>query len=188
MFIILAALIVPPKLASLGREVAGKFLGSPVAARSWPSAAAIVAVVALSLRATIPLLPPDSFSNPRGLLAHVPPEMRVQPVLNEYSMGGPLILAGIRPFIDGRADMYGDDFFKDYMKIVDGDLPAFDAAVRKYGISWTMLQTGNRLLPVLDASPEWKRVYSDSVGVIHVRRGSVGQKPPPCNEHAKRED
>ena len=24
-------------------------------------------------------------------------------------MGGPLILSGIRPYIDGRGDMYGDD-------------------------------------------------------------------------------
>jgi len=71
------------------------------------------------------------------------------------------------------------------MKIVDGDLPTFNAAVRKYGISWTMLQEGNRLLPLLDESPEWKRVYSDRVGVIHVRR--VGRDgTPSCNEDAKR--
>ena len=29
-------------------------------------------------------------------------------MLNGYSMGGPLILSGIRPYIDGRGDMYGD--------------------------------------------------------------------------------
>ena len=147
----------------------------------------MVAVVALGLRATMPLLPRESFSNPRGLLAHVPPDMRSQPVLNEYSLGGPLILAGIRPFIDGRADMYGDEFFRNYMKIVDADLPAFDATVRKYGLKWTMLQTGNRLLPYLDSSPDWKRVYSDSVGVIHVRRGGRNETPS-CNKNTKRED
>lgn len=187
-FIILAALIIPPKLASPAREKAGKLFGTSIDAHAWIAAAAVTAAAILVSRTMIPLVPKETFANPRGLIAHVPAEMRSQPVLNEYSLGGPLILAGIRPFIDGRADMYGDDFFKGYMKIVDGDLPTFDAAVRKYGISWTMLQTDNRLLPALDASPEWKRVYSDGVGVIHVRRGSGVQASPSCNEDAKREN
>ena len=187
-FIILAALIIPPKLASPGREEAGNLFGTAKEARASIAAAAVAAALMLGSRTMIPISPKETFANPRGLIAHVPTELRSQPVLNEYSLGGPLILAGIRPFIDGRADMYGDDFFKDYMKIVDGEVPTFEAAVRKYGISWTMLQTGNRLLPALDASREWRRIYSDSVGVIHVRRGRSGQQPPSCDEHAKRED
>ena len=34
---------------------------------------------------------------PGDLIAAVPPELRSQPVLNGYAMGGPLILSGIRP-------------------------------------------------------------------------------------------
>lgn len=136
----------------------------------------------------IPLVPRETFSNPRGLIAHVPAELRSEPVLNEYAMGGPLILAGIRPFIDGRADMYGDAFFSDYLKIIDGDMPLFNEVVRKYGIRWTILQADNRLISLLDASPQWGRLYSDSVGVIHVRRTQGGKPPPACREDHKGED
>ena len=91
-------------------------------------------------------------------------------------------------FIDGRADMYGDAFFSDYLKIVDGDMPRFEGVVRRYGIRWTILQTDNRLLPLLDASPDWRRLYSDRVGVIHVRRSGGAQLPSSCSEDPKRED
>lgn len=40
-------------------------------------------------------------SNPRGLLAHIPTDMRSKPVFNQSSW----------EFIDGRAGMYGDAFF-----------------------------------------------------------------------------
>jgi hypothetical protein len=174
-FIIVAALVVTPKLANPAREQAGRLFASPAEARTLIAAAAVVAVVLLGARTMIPLVPRETFSNPRGLIAHVPAELRSQPVINEYSMGGPLILNGIKPFIDGRTDVYGDLFFKDYLKIVDGDRAAFEHAVRKYGIRWTILQNEGRLARQLDESPEWRRLYSDSVGVIHVRRSGGGK-------------
>jgi hypothetical protein len=52
----------------------------------------------------------------------------------------------------------------------DGDWDVFNRAANKYGFRWTMLQKDNRLVEKLDASPNWRRLYSDEVGVIHVRR------------------
>jgi hypothetical protein len=187
-FVILASMIVTPKLAHPSREQAAPLFASPAAARLWIAAAAMAALVILGARAMIPLVPRETLANPRSLIAHVPGELRSQPVLNEYAIGGPLILAGIRPFIDGRADMYGDAFFSDYLKIIDGDMPLFNRVVRKYGIRWTILQADNRLIPLLDASPEWRRLYSDSVGVIHVRRTEGAKSPPACGQHQKRQD
>jgi hypothetical protein len=187
-FVILASMIVTPKLAHPSREQAAPLFASPAAARLWIAAAAMAALVILGARAMIPLVPRETLANPRSLIAHVPGELRSQPVLNEYAIGGPLILAGIRPFIDGRADMYGDAFFSDYLKIIDGDMPLFNRVVRKYGIRWTILQADNRLIPLLDASPEWRRLYSDSVGVIHVRRTEGARSPPACGKHEKRQN
>jgi hypothetical protein len=187
-FVILAAMIVTPKLAHPAREQAAPLFTSRASARGWIAATVLVAVVILGTRAMIPLVPRETLSNPRSLIAHVPADLRSEPVLNEYAIGGPLILAGIRPFIDGRADMYGDAFFGDYLKIIDGDMPLFNRVVQKYGIRWTILQDGNRLIPLLDASPEWRRLYSDSVGVIHVRRTDSGKVSPSCGEDEKRED
>jgi len=119
-------------------------------------------------------------TNPQKLIAHVPPSLRTKPVFNEYSFGGPLILAGIKPYIDGRADMYGDAFVLDWVDMADGDMAKFDGAVRKYGIQWTMLRPNQKLVKQLDASPRWRRFYADQVGIIHVRidsgPGSPNQK------------
>ncbi len=107
------------------------------------------------------------------MLAKIPAELRSKPVLNEYSFGGPLILAGIKPYIDGRSDMYGDAFMADYVRIAEGDMARFDEAARTFGIGWTMLPPKSRLTDALDASPQWRRIYADKVGVIHVRRSSA---------------
>ena len=75
------------------------------AAWFWPAVALLIAV-----RLAIPYQFKEHSSYPLTLLAKVPDEIRRQPVYNEYSQGGPLVMLGVRPYIDGRADMYGDDF------------------------------------------------------------------------------
>ena len=157
---IVAAVIVPPLLADGKAETKGSLL--PLA---------IGAVALLVGRALVPLTPPESVSNPRSLLAHVPAGMKNQPVFNEYSFGGPLILAGIKPYIDGRSELYGDAFMTDYTEISMGDWGRFQRAVERYDIRWTILPAGKfKLREELDHSPQWRRVYADTVGVIHVRK------------------
>jgi hypothetical protein len=177
-FAIVAAVIIPPLL---GKKTEPRGNSLPVLAAAIPL---------LLARAMWPLTPPESVSNPRSLLAHVPAELRGQPVFNEYSFGGPLILAGIRPYIDGRSEMYGDAFMTDYSAIADGDLARFDQAVKRYGIRWAILPQDLKLKKKLDGSPAWRPIYSDKVGVILVRTaassGSAGRSgtraasPPPA--------
>ena len=133
-----------------------------------------------------PMKPPEGRANPRSLIAAVPAACRSQPVFNEYSFGGPLILAGIKPYIDGRAEIYGDAFVTNYETIIHGDLPAFNREVQRYDIRWTMLPRDSKtLIDWLEASGKWRRIYSDKVGVIDVRlpppqpqtEGAVRQQP-----------
>lgn len=179
-FIILALLIVVPKLAGGKGDRAAPLFASAAQRRGGIALASAAVVALLAARLALPLVPRETASNPRGLIANIPAELRRQPVFNEYTMGGPLILAGIRPFIDGRADMYGDAFVQDYLKMVDGDERRFEQAVQRYGIGWTMLPADKRLVEDLDRSPGWRRIYSDKVGVIHVRRSpaAVGGEAP----------
>jgi hypothetical protein len=161
--VIAAAIILPGCVAArTGGEL------PPKRSPGLATALALPALIALLL----PIRPHNGPSYPRALLGAVPLAVRAQPLFNEYSFGGPLILAGVRPYIDGRADMYGDDFFTDYARINSGDIARFDAAVKRYGIRWTMLQHSNRrLIKALDASPRWRRLAADEVGVVHVRVG-----------------
>jgi hypothetical protein len=131
--------------------------------------AAALLVVA---RAVLPLTPPDNDANPWHLIAEVPPQLRSQPVLNGYSMGGPLILSGIRPYVDGRGDMYGDALVVDYSHIAHGDPQAFSRAVQRWNIRWAMLPNRSKpLIQLLDRSG-WRRIAADKVGVIYVRPGA----------------
>jgi hypothetical protein len=157
-FIIVAACAIPP------------LLGTQAASASTPRRLAYGAIpLLLIVRTSLPFVPPENGANPRNVIAAVPASLRGEPVFNGYTFGGPLILAGIRPYIDGRADMYGDAFVLDYSRITDGDMGRFNAVVQQYGIRWTMLPARSILAEELDRSPQWKRVYADRVGVVHVR-------------------
>jgi hypothetical protein len=100
----------------------------------------------------------------------VPSQLRSQPVLNGFSMGGPLILSGIRPYIDGRGDVYGDAMMLDYARLSKGDAAAFSRAVDRWNIRWAILPHDYKaLIRVLDGSKQWRQIASDSAGVIYVR-------------------
>ena len=119
----LLAMLAPMLLAPAIRPA----LGQTAPRRLTPASSAIVlaaAAVALVLagaRLAAPIVRHDSASSPIAALAAVPPALRGEPVLNGYGFGGYLIGAGVRPFVDGRADMYGDAFLDLYGKIAAGD-------------------------------------------------------------------
>jgi hypothetical protein len=160
---IVAAIILPQGFAKAGARAAP--------GRGLVPLAAIGAVALVLVRALLPLTPPENDANPWTLIAAVPPELRSQPVLNGYTMGGPLILKGIRPYIDGRGDMYGDDLVVGYARIVHGDAQAFEAAVQRWDIRWAIISNHNeRLAKVLATSPGWQLLKKDDVGAIYVRR------------------
>ena len=176
-FIIVAALVVPPL-----------FISRPTAA-DVPKWLLFGAMPMLAYACLSGLTPPESAANPRSLIAAIPAPLRAQHVFNEYTFGGPLILAGIKPYIDGRAEIYGDAFVADYADIIGGDMAAFDRAVQRYDIRWAVLPNASKaLIRGLETSGQWRRIYADKIGVIEVRsvprptvEGAVpsgGAKPP----------
>lgn len=125
-------------------------------------------------------LRPGETATPSAAVQAVRKAHLTGPVLNEYGFGGYLIYAGIPPFIDGRADMYGDDFLKEYMEAVslkssDG-LPKL---LQKYRIEWTLMPPESAAVALLDHLPEWRRLYADKVAVVHVKKTVLeeAQKP-----------
>lgn len=92
------------------------------------------------------------------------------PVLNSYNWGGYLIYSGIPVFIDGRADMYGDTFLREYVEALglktSGGLQEL---LTKYRITWTLLEPRSPAVAMLDHLPAWRRLYSDGTAVVHVR-------------------
>lgn len=92
------------------------------------------------------------------------------PVLNAYGWGGYLAFAGIPPFIDGRSEMYGDAFLKQYREALSlADSTAYTQLVDKHRIAWTVLSPGTPAIALMDHLPGWRRVYADNDAVVHAR-------------------
>ena len=124
----------------------------------------IVAVIAGRL--VLPQVRVDGPTAPITAFAHVPAGLRARPVLNFYDFGGYLIFEGVRPYIDGRADMYGDAFVSDDDQIQRANAEAIDRAVSRYGIRWAIVPPNIYLTGALDARPGWRRIYADKTAVV----------------------
>ncbi len=133
---------------------------------------------ALALLATF-VLPPLLRYAPRALVTPASATAAVMAsgkthLLNSYDFGGYLIAQGVKPFIDGRTELYGAKFFLGYDAAVSlKDVAAFDRLLQGRAIDVTMLAPGTPAIGLLDRMPGWTRVYADAVAVVHVRTGDA---------------
>jgi hypothetical protein len=111
-------------------------------------------------RADGPMTPARAVAAARGLLK--------QPVFNSYPFGGYLIFKGVAPFVDGRAEFYGNAFLSLYFK-AQQDRDGFAALLDHYHIAWALLTPQDGPALILDGMPDWRRIYSDRYAVVEVR-------------------
>ena len=131
--------------------------------------AGLVLITLLSAQLSDPLLKKEI--SPVDALQAAQKAHLTGPVLNEYRFGGYLIYAGIPPFIDGRADMYGDDFMKEYFESLNlTTSDGLQKLLQKYRIEWTLLPPEIAAVALLDHLPEWHRLYADKIAVVHVKK------------------
>lgn len=77
-------------------------------------------------------------------------------------------------FVDGRLDLYGDDFVLDeYFEAVFGR-SAWKDVLDRCGVTSAILPRGVTLASLLRESPEWKEVYSDELNALFRRREGWG--------------
>lgn len=159
-------------LSALDRTMAA--LAKPASSHGMAIAVTVlVAVSAVALRRGI-ARESDAIT-PAAALATVRAQPIGGPVFNSYSFGGYLIFSGIEPFIDGRAELYGDAFIKRY---VEGTLLTSDQLpqlLADYGITWTLLSPTTPSVALLDHLPGWRRLYTDDVAVVHVREDQAAR-------------
>lgn len=94
------------------------------------------------------------------------------PVLNSYGTGGYLIYLGIPPFIDGRNDVYGDAFLKEYVEATGlNKADSLKKLLDQYQVTWTLLEPETPAVSLLDHLPGWQRLYGDKAAVVHVKVG-----------------
>ncbi|WP_131799874.1 hypothetical protein [Paraburkholderia ginsengiterrae] len=163
------ALLLTAPLGQAFGAATGSDRPGPFPALRWAVAGVACMLVLTTLRIAHPLVRTDDYVSPATALDHVPPGLLSEPVINSYEFGGYLIFRNVKPFIDGRADMYGDDFMAGYSAAFKPDRAAFERTVDKYGIRWALLGAHSSALPMIDALPGWRRVYADRVAAVYVR-------------------
>ncbi|HWI81802.1 hypothetical protein [Ramlibacter sp.] len=144
-------------------------LARPAGVAAMALAAALVAGVPVLVARVQPVVPPALVAPAAAVRAVQDAGIR-GPVLNNYSWGGYLVYLGIPPFIDGRADMYGDAFLKQYMEALElRTSDGLERLVDRYRIGWTLLPAGTPGIALLDRLPGWRRFHTDEIAVVHVR-------------------
>jgi hypothetical protein len=91
-------------------------------------------------------------------------------LLNSYDFGGYLISQGVKPFIDGRTELYGKAFVLRHDRAVNlRDVGAFLRLLRDKDIDVTLLAPAAPANGLLDRLKGWQRIYADNIAVVHVR-------------------
>jgi hypothetical protein len=142
-------------------------LAKPASLRGVALAGAVLAGVSAAVLHGSAVRP--DVAMPKAALAAVEAAHVTGPVLNDYGFGGYLIYEGIPPFIDGRAELYGDEFIKRYVRAMLLDSNELPKLLDQNGISWTLIAPERPAALLLDHLPGWRRLYDDDVAVVHVR-------------------
>jgi hypothetical protein len=108
---------------------------------------------------------------------------RAQGIFSTASFGGYLISRDIKVFIDGRAELYGEQFVLDYFDASEarnlGDLLRM---LDSYRIDATLLNATSPAAYALDHVEGWKRLYADDIAVIHDRTDKTEVSRAPATE------
>ncbi|WP_426613581.1 hypothetical protein [Bradyrhizobium sp. McL0616] len=175
-FGVLVPLVLAQPLGGWMRRTASD---APRTLRMAPAALAAVAIVlaTASVTATFAAHHTFEFSATQTPVAAVDvlTERKAARIFNSYGFGGYLIVRDIKPFVDGRSELYGEKFLMDYFAAEDGrDVSGLLRMLDDNRIDATLLMPDSPAAQMLDHIRGWKRVYTDKVAVVHVRDTTGG--------------
>ena len=179
----LLALVAPLAVAApLGRSLAvltagqaPSRLGRWLARLAQPAgiaAAALTLLVAAAFALPTALRPigrGDDAVTPGAALAAATRLGLSGPVFNSEGFGGYLMFRGIPSFIDGRIEMYGNDFLAQDFRAERGNEAVLTELLARYRIGWTLFVPNAGAVLVMDHLAGWQRVYADDWAVVHRR-------------------
>ena len=133
-------------------------------------AAGVLAVATgfLALRGGLRL--PEEIAPQAALAAARAAGVTTGQVLNEDQFGGFLIARHIPTYADGRAELFGPLHYDLSMALAGRKPETLKTLLANPAIGWTLLPTALPANAVLDASPEWRRVYRDGIASVYARR------------------
>jgi hypothetical protein len=95
-----------------------------------------------------------------------------QPIYNEYGWGGYMIWKlhpEYRVYIDGRADVYGDQFIEEFLRTHDGE-GNWRAPLDRYGVRTVVVNPRAALASLLRQEEGWSKVFEDQQAAIFIKQ------------------
>ncbi|MEX0625998.1 MAG: hypothetical protein WD402_05600 [Chloroflexota bacterium] len=178
----IVAVVLSPVISKsrVGRSTSGVLarLARPMSGRRAAVNAGIAAVllvlgIGVALLRTTPPVQAAEIARglPAGAVAWMDEHEPGTRIFNRYEWGG--YIGQHRPqqliFMDGRADVYGDDLLQMYVAIIGLHGDPQDKFYR-YRIDYAVYPPDTPLADWFDASANWERVYLDETAAIWVRR------------------
>jgi hypothetical protein len=97
-------------------------------------------------------------------------ERNAKRVLNDISFGGYLISRNVPVFIDGRAELYGEQFVMTFHRALElQNIVLLLDLLRDYDIDSVLLAPSTPATSFLDRLDGWQRAYADNTAVLYIR-------------------
>ncbi len=94
-----------------------------------------------------------------------------QPIFTPDSWGGYLIYRlypQTKVFVDDRHDLYGEQFLKDYLKVIRV-APDWDKVLNEMHVDWVLVPAGSSLANMLRETSQWTVIHEDGTEVLFQR-------------------
>jgi hypothetical protein len=89
-------------------------------------------------------------------------------MFNEFLWGGYLqyrLWPEQRVFIDSKADFYGEDFIRQYLKVIHLE-EDWEEIFEEYDIDWAILPTDAPVVRQIQNELGWDEIYRDETAII----------------------
>jgi len=133
----------------------------------------ILAVLAIDLPATFPSFrhPVDLSKAPVAATQFMEQQNLKDNVFSKYEWNDYLIWNAPqrKVFIDGRVDMYGDEFLMEFFHLYT-EGKDWEAEFNRYGVNTVLIEPSSKLAELIKQDPGWSEVYNDPQAIIFVRK------------------
>ena len=161
-----AGALIPIKTeASLGRRLSSWLLPGLAILALLVTGARFVSVVGQQAQAE-----KDTF--PVGAVDWIARNQPPGNLYNTYGWGGYLVwrlYPGYRVYIDGRADVYGDQFIYAYTDVYRG-FSNWQNALASANVRLVLIEPGSGLAAALRKDPDWSVAYEDKLSVLFTKK------------------
>jgi hypothetical protein len=162
---------VRPLLQAASQPMAG---GRMLSIINWLLLALIT--IAALVKISLPLAPgavekAARASLPVDAIAYIQAKRPPGPMFNSYNWGGYLLYTlwpDYPVFVDGRTDLYDDDFLRQYINIYVADT-GWQELLDEYQIQLVIVETNSVLAKFLRTDVTWQEAYRDEMGAVFTR-------------------